>query len=378
MDSSTLEVVGEIASTVQVVSVMVISVLTVLWACGRVTACFRPSKRTSTTTLPTHAPSWAVRVRAVCWTYVVLLSVLMFGLVTPVVGLCTYPVRFTVYFFMPYFAYHCLLLGRPELRDGRPWRFFAVWFPYVRAMRDYLGLEFAAVPPALVAAEAKPDAQFLVACFPHGASSDFRILMEGLLPTVFPNIHTKCRTLAASVLFAIPVVRELSLWTGCIDASRRVAERALDNGRTVLLLPGGEREQLLSVKGRERVYLTKRMGFVKLALRKRVPVVPLYAFGTNDLYDVSNVLYDLRHRLMVNFGVCIMLQTGVWGTGLPYAVKNTLVMGKPLTFSPCKTAGVPTDEEVAAAHASFCAALVTLFDEHKGRLGYGDRTLEIL
>lgn len=75
-----------------------------------------------------------------------------------------------------------------------------------------------------------------------------------MLPEIFP-FHNKIRSLAASVLFCIPFVRELTLLTGCIDASPRVAEGALKNGRTILVLPGGEAEQLLTVKGVEKVRL---------------------------------------------------------------------------------------------------------------------------
>ena len=50
----------------------------------------------------------------------------------------------------------------------------------------------------------------------------------------------------------------------------------IDRGRTIEVLPGGEAEQILSVKGREEVYLEKRKGFIKLAMRKKFPVVVIY------------------------------------------------------------------------------------------------------
>lgn len=38
----------------------------------------------------------------------------------------------------------------------------------------------------------------------------------------------------------------------------------------------------------------------------------------------------------------------------------------------------PTSEELDLAHDQFCIALRQLFDEHKFKLGYGDRELEIM
>eukprot|EP00957_Ditylum_brightwellii_P108809 8300098-Ditylum_brightwellii.AAC.1 len=92
--------------------------------------------------------------------------------------------------------------------------------------------------------------------------------MEGILHSILPNIASKTRTLAASILFRLPLVRELSLWTGCIDARRNVAEHALDGGHSLVIIPGGEAEQIRTTHGKEIVYLSKRKGFVKLAMRK--------------------------------------------------------------------------------------------------------------
>merc|ERR1740139_1085023 len=155
-------------------------------------------------------------------------------------------------------------------RTGRPWRYFSETFPAFSAMRAHL--RFTILPPPKELTRAESSKKFLFACFPHGTAADYRILLDGDLPSVLPN--ARVRALAASVLFRIPLVREISLWTGCIDAARAVAERAIDAGFSLLVLPGGEAEQLATRCGEERVFLSRRKGFVKLAMRKGVPVVP--------------------------------------------------------------------------------------------------------
>ena len=75
------------------------------------------------------------------------------------------------------------------------------------------------------------------------------------------------------VLFRIPGFRELALAAGSVDASRPVAKRMLREGKSLGILVGGEREQLMSRHGRQAVFIRTRKGFCKLALEFGVPVV---------------------------------------------------------------------------------------------------------
>jgi 1-acyl-sn-glycerol-3-phosphate acyltransferase len=297
-------------------------------------------------------------------------------------GLSCFPSKFGIY---AKSAYYCLvtyyiytfLAARSELKEGSRWRYFSENFFLFRIMREYLRLDYI-VSKALEDAEKKKDSQFIFAIFPHGTASDYRILMDGILHKVFPNISEKIKVLAASVLFGIPIVRELALWTGCVDARRSVAENVLQKGHSMVVLPGGEAEQLRTIYQQERVYLKSRKGFVKLAMRKGVPIVPAYVFGASDYYYTSNLFFGPRLWLQKNLGLCIPLAAGLWGSIFcPLPVKTTIVFGEPLSCQ-MKEKGNPTNEELNAAHEEFCKALRHVFDSHKHVLGYGDRELEVL
>jgi 1-acyl-sn-glycerol-3-phosphate acyltransferase len=152
----------------------------------------------------------------------------------------------------------------------------------------------------------------------------------------------------------------------------------LDKGRSLLIIPGGEAEQIRTENGKELVYVQKRKGFIKLALRKNVPVVPVYVFGVSDMYHTSHAIFGLREWLVKNLGVAVCLTAGKWGSPLcPINVKTTIVFGKPIEME-CKEPGEPTDEEVQEKHKEFVTALEKLFNDNKMALGYGDRTLEII
>lgn len=226
--------------------------------------------------------------------------------------------------------------------------------------------------------------QAIFAVFPHGVNADFRVLMDGLLYSSFPKVYEKApaRTLSASILFKIPFVREVCIKTGCVDASRRTAEHVLKKGHSVLVCPGGEDEQLETMHGRERVFLKQRVGFLRLAIIHGVPVVPVYVFGSSDLYYTSRILYGLRRWLVRNLRICIPVYCGRLGfytyptpMGFPLSVSQDIVFGTPLRF---KQSATPSSEEIMNAHEAFIAALAKLFDNEKERFGYADRKLEIL
>ena len=267
------------------------------------------------------------------------------------------------------------LLLRPDLKDGAGWEFFSKHDWGIRALRAYIQLRLH-VPDALIA---KPASEPVVlAIHPHGFASDFRIATDALLYAALPGRTVLC--LSASVLFALPFVRQLCLWTRCIDASKPVAARALKKGHSLLVIPGGEAEQMRTRPGVEDVFLAKRFGFVKLAMQQGAALVPCYAFGVVDLYDATEKQIATNSkgflwRLSKNYGVAMPRFQGVFGY-LPKRVPNDLVFGEPFS-PPCKEKGAPTDAEVAAGHAAYIAALRKLFNDNKDRFGFGDRELVV-
>ena len=89
-------------------------------------------------------------------------------------------------------------------------------------------------------------------------------------------------TLAYDLLFAVPVVGTFLRRIGALPASSREAETALREGALVLDFPGGDWEACRPWADRNRIDFGGRTGFVRLALRTGVPVVPVVAQGSHD------------------------------------------------------------------------------------------------
>lgn len=264
-----------------------------------------------------------------------------------------------------------------NVKKDRTWAYFSKYFFLWRFMREFFPQKLH-VPPNFPAVSDKPGEklQYIFGFHPHGTMSDYRLLVDGQFLDQLPGLQGKIRWLAASVLFRLPIAREICLWTRCIDARRDVAEQVLKEGLSVGVIPGGEAEQLRTTFGTDEVYLNKRLGFVKLALRFGVPLVPVYVFGCVDVYRTSSIFFGLREKLVNAVGVCVPI---CWGPyGLPFTPLKQpvdIVIGQPLDVGVFPK---PTDEQVVEAHAKYVNAVKALYDENKSRFGYGDRQLKIV
>lgn len=142
-----------------------------------------------------------------------------------------------------------------------------------------------------------PSQQYVFAVHPHGIHclplTQFTV-RGGDFDKKFPGLVGKCVSgLAATVIFKLPLVRELFLLMGYVDASRAVASKVLKEGRSLFVCTGGEEESMLTVAGEDVVVLKKRKGFVRLALSHGAHLVPVFGVGNSDLYTVSRILERL-------------------------------------------------------------------------------------
>ena len=60
-------------------------------------------------------------------------------------------------------------------------------------------------------------------------------------------------------------------------------------GMATVLVPGGARESLNGEKGKIQLVLKNRKGFIKMALRQGVSLVPTFSFGEQNVYDLVRI-----------------------------------------------------------------------------------------
>lgn len=210
----------------------------------------------------------------------------------------------------------------------------------------------------------------------------------------------EARGLMSSILFLIPGMRQTYRSVAASAADKKTMYKLLDQGISCGLIPGGVQEVKLLNKGSDKdlyLYLSKRLGFVKVALEKGAPIVPAFCFGIMETYTWWIVPGKIAEKIGRLIGFMPMLYFGAMGIplGIPKKVPLTVVVGEPIQSPPLPkvpagsdAGAVLTDEQekqlaaeindiVAATHAKYVKAMVDLFEENKQRLNYGEVTLHI-
>ena len=226
-------------------------------------------------------------------------------------------------------------------------------------------------------AELPPDGQYIFACHPHGEcfiiiyllisfslssfTSDLTTLYKGIHCTPlglfhckgtpfderFPGIcENKLSGIAATIVFKLPGVREFFLPLPYIDASRSVVEDALKANRSLFICTGSGEESLLTKRGEDVLVLSKRKGFVRLALSYGCDIVPIFGIGNSDLFKTYSIGMGMRMWLHKKLHISIPIFHGRYLTPLPYKVPVRVVVGEPLVVPKPKVRGERPDDAV--------------------------------
>jgi len=148
--------------------------------------------------------------------------------------------------------------------------------------------------------------------------------------------------LALDAAFGIPGFRDLMRKIGEVPASRENAARALDRGLAVLVYPGGDHEVFRPWTDRNRIDFGGRKGFIELALRKRVPLVPVVSHGGHASTIIltrgewiGRLLGTERVRTSA-FPISLQIPWGISPAalpGLPLPVKITIQVLPPMPWN---------------------------------------------
>jgi 1-acyl-sn-glycerol-3-phosphate acyltransferase len=125
--------------------------------------------------------------------------------------------------------------------------------------------------------------------------------------------------------FGLPVWRDLVTQFGVIEGTRENCREAMQEGKSLLVYPGGGREVTKRRSERNQLVWGERLGFARLALECDYTIVPFASVGADDCWDIlvdgddllSSPLAGLIERFHPRPDLLPPLVRGVGGSMVP-------------------------------------------------------------
>ncbi|KAL1936198.1 hypothetical protein VTP01DRAFT_332 [Rhizomucor pusillus] len=249
-------------------------------------------------------------------------------------------------------------------RRWRIWNYFVDYFP-VKLIKEQ---------------DLDPGRNYVFGYHPHGiislgAFANFATEATGFSEQ-FPGIVPSLLTLASN--FRLPLYRDFILSLGIASVSRKSCEAILSSGpgRSIVIVIGGAAESLNARPGVTDLVLKRRLGFIRLAIKHQAPLVPVFSFGENDLYEqVDNArgstLWKVQKKVqsLMGFTLPLFHARGIFNYDMgiiPFRHPIVTVVGKPIPvpkLEPGQTE--PTHEQLVEVQEQYINELVGIFDKYK-------------
>jgi 1-acyl-sn-glycerol-3-phosphate acyltransferase len=172
------------------------------------------------------------------------------------------------------------------------------------------------------------------------------------------------------LLFGVPVVGSALRRLGGLPAAECEAERVLAQGALVVVYPGGDAEACRPWAERNRIEFGGHTGFVRVALRSGVPVVPVVTHGSHDAVVVlargerlARALGLDRLRIKV-FPIILgpLGVTSILTPPLPMPSAVTIEFMAPIDWSALGPAAADDEAVVGACYKEVTSAMQATLD----------------
>lgn len=151
--------------------------------------------------------------------------------------------------------------------------------------------------------------------------------------------------LAHSVALNNPFFRWIIPKLGAIPATPELALEALERNYSLIVYPGGEKESFRPFSERKTVDFYQRKGFIRLALKAKVPMVPIVSIGAHESYVILHRGEELAEKL---------------GLKKKFRLHGLPVTFRSIFFMWCVTTGVFTFFPLLLAPAAFASIFIPM------------------
>jgi 1-acyl-sn-glycerol-3-phosphate acyltransferase len=238
------------------------------------------------------------------------------------------------------------------------------WMGYWRAMRRYHRFEVRGIEHILSLGPA------IIAGY-HGRPGARDLVMLQALLLYDHGIQT--RAIVHDVMLKVPVLRGALDGFEFVSRAPAAIAAAVAQGHKLVVSPGGLEEGFGGYRDRYRVKW-RRFGYLRLALRHRLPIVPVAATGTDDafigLYDAFKLYTRLGMPPELGFWAGLG-PTGLWPLTPPFPVRIVQYVAPPVHLHHEGYGPDTDDATLAALNARLSSTVQGLLDrgraETRGR-----------
>lgn len=173
-------------------------------------------------------------------------------------------------------------------------------------------------------------------------------------------------------LFDDPVLTRYAGRLGILRAGHESARAALRAGHPVLVYPGSDHDAFRPFRDRDRIVLAGRKGFLRLALREQVPIVPVVSAGSHAQFIVLSRGDRLGRLVGIHrfartdvMPVVLSLPWGLTSGFLPYIplpVRITVTFGEPIRWPDLGPSAAGDPEVLARCYAEVESRMQALLD----------------
>ena len=150
-------------------------------------------------------------------------------------------------------------------------------------------------------------------------------------------------SLAHEVVLKLPGFHQLLTKLGAIRASKENAAKVFASDGKIMVYPGGDVENMRPWKDRNRIVFDNRRGYIRLALKHNVPLVPVISAGAHEtfmvLHDMRSLAKTLKLDKIFRLSVAPLTLSMPWGLTLgvlpiywPYPTRILMEVLEPIHF----------------------------------------------
>lgn len=238
----------------------------------------------------------------------------------------------------------------------------AAWYAYWNAMRTYHRFEVRGLDRV-----ERAGSSLIVGYHGRAVAHDMCMLMSLL----HERSGAEVRAIIHRSVMSAPVLQWMPQGLGFIAGDSEEEMRPLlARGESLMVTPGGSLEGCRSFRDRYEVRWRERHGYLRLALRYHLPIIPTAGTGVDDTYIGLNDGYTLGKKLGLPGSLPLWLAfgaTGVWPVTLPFPVKIVCHVGEPIDLEADGPVDPGNRPALGRLHQRVVDAVQGLLDAARGK-----------